>query len=98
MRPPAVGFRWFADPLRGHPVVDAPESVVSDARHSWAASVRTGLGVGMEVGRNCAGSQKLANDSVATRAYVEHQPVRDNRIRRLATIKRLMRPPAQPRV
>ena len=19
MRPPAVGFRWFADPLRGHP-------------------------------------------------------------------------------
>ncbi len=79
-------------------VADAPESVVSDACHSWAAPVRTGLGVGMEVGCNCAGSQKLADDSGATRAWVEHQPLRDNRIRRLATIKRLLRPPAQPRV
>ncbi|WP_230597284.1 hypothetical protein, partial [Rhodococcoides fascians] len=53
-------------------IVDAPESVVSNARHRWAAPVRTGLGVGMKVGRNCAGSQKLADDSGATRAWVEH--------------------------
>lgn len=52
-------------------VVDAPESVVSDACHSWAAPVRTVLGVGMEVGCNCAGSQKPADYSVVTRVYVE---------------------------
>lgn len=51
--------------------MDAAESVVSDACHCWAAPVRTGLGVGMEVGCNCAGSQKPADYSVVTRVYVE---------------------------